>query len=345
MRPIELTPNRPRHFYRGGTRIEEFRGIRSAEEHRPEDWLASTTAMFGRGSDGLTRLADGRFLRDAVTQDPEAWLGAGHAARFGSDTALLVKLLDAGERLPVHCHPGQPFARRHLGCVHGKTEAWIVLETAGDEAVVYLGFREEVPAATLAHWVATQDRAAMVRALNVVAVEPGDAVLVPATVPHAIGAGVFVVELQEPSDFSIMLERAGFELGEGATPNLGLGDELALECVDRTSWSDERLSEVWVRRRPMQAGVVSLLPHEAAPFFRAERWQIDVTQELEPAYAVLVGLGGSGVLRTSGEGDVRLSRGATILVPFSSGPTVLAGALELLRCLPPAPDSIAVRAT
>jgi hypothetical protein len=43
--------------------------------------------------------------------------------RFGADTRLLVKLLAAGQRLPVHAHPHVSFAAEHLGRAHGKAEA------------------------------------------------------------------------------------------------------------------------------------------------------------------------------------------------------------------------------
>ena len=109
MRLIDLPPNRPRQFYRGGSMLAEFRGVAATDDHRPEDWIASTTARHGaEHGEGLTTLPDGRLLRDALLEDPEGWLGAEHAAALGADPALLVKLLDAGERLPVHAHPTRP---------------------------------------------------------------------------------------------------------------------------------------------------------------------------------------------------------------------------------------------
>ena len=55
------------------------------------------------------------MLKDVIAADPEAFLGPEHVASYGADPALLVKLLDAGERLPVHYHPGRAFAKQHLG--------------------------------------------------------------------------------------------------------------------------------------------------------------------------------------------------------------------------------------
>src|SRR5205085_5053995 len=71
----------------------------------------------------------------------------------------------------------------------------------------------------------------------------GDVWFVPPGMPHAIGAGVFLLELQEPTDFSIVLETAGFPV-DPAGAHLGLGWETALDAIDRGEIGpadDERL--------------------------------------------------------------------------------------------------------
>ena len=178
----------------------------------PEDWVASVTTRWQEASSGLSRLPDGRLLRDAIAADPEAYLGPEHVAAYGSDPGLLVKLLDSAERLIVHCHPNREFARAHLGCAHGKTEAWLVVE-AEPRAQVYLGFQRPVGLEELGTWVAEQRLEQMLAALHVLPVQTGSVVLVPAGVPHAIGPGILVVELQEPTDFTIALERRGSRPG------------------------------------------------------------------------------------------------------------------------------------
>ena len=119
--PHRLPSNVIEHFYRGGERIAELRG--HAGPLGPEEWLASTVTRWGTDGSGLTDLGPAGLLRDLVAADPEGWLGAAHVARWGASTALLVKLLDAGERLPVHLHPNRSFVSSHLGCPFGKTEA------------------------------------------------------------------------------------------------------------------------------------------------------------------------------------------------------------------------------
>ncbi len=340
MLPVLLGPNQPHQFYAGGSRIATFRGTADDRADAPEDWVAATNPRFGTDTDGLTVLGDGTYLRDAVAADPIAFLGSEHVARFGHDTALLVKLLDAGERLPVHCHPDRRFARQHLGCAHGKTEAWLVLDADGPNAAVWLGFRDDVDPATITRWVERQETAEMLGALNRLEIEPGDAVLVPAGVPHAIGAGVFVVELQEPADFSVLLERTGFRLPTVARADLGLGDEVALSCLDRSAWSAQRLRDVRTHTVP-GSGQVSALPKSADPFFRAERVVVDGTESLDPGFSVLVVLAGEGSLRSGTDGEeIPLARGRTVLVPYAAGETTLTGSLDLVRCRPPSPAAV-----
>jgi mannose-6-phosphate isomerase len=322
LRPVRLPANQPPRFYRGGAAIAALRGD-EPKEFGPEDWVASCTTIHGEPSAGLTTLLDGTLLRDAVAAHPANWLGDAHVAAFGADPALLVKLLDAGQRLPVHCHPSNEFAANHLGSRYGKTEAWIVV-SADENAMVHIGFREDRSEDTVADWVARQDSAAMLAALNPVRVRTGDAVFVPAGVPHAIDAGVFIVELQQPTDLSVLLEWQGFADDE-AGGHLGIGFETALRCVDRRGWA-RRLDEL-VRRDSGK----DLFGHPE--FFRAERLA-DGT-ELEASFSVLVVLDGTGVLRTEKAGEVPLEKGATFAVPHAAGESVVDGDIAAIRCLPP----------
>lgn len=318
--PVALGPNQPATFYRGSGRLAAFRGMDL--EPRPEDWVASTTARYGQAKSGRSALPDGTLLADAITADPVAWLGAAHVARYGADPALLVKLLDAGQRLPVHVHPDRPFALAHLASPYGKTEAWIVLDAAPG-ATVHLGFTRDIAAGELAAWVSAQDVAALLGATNRVPVQAGDAILCPAGMPHAIGQDVLIVELQEPTDFSVLLEWDGFPLGpDDAT--LGLPLDQALACVDRRACPSTRLAEL------CRGSPGSLLPAEAAPFFTAE----SLTGGVLPAgFAVLVVTGGSGAL--SGEwGTLPVSRGSTVVVPFDAGPCRLPADVSAICCRP-----------
>lgn len=337
VRPLLLAANQPRQFYRGGASIAALRGDPESAvdggEFGPEDWVASITTRFGQAEAGLSRLPDGRLLRDAVRARPREWLGGEHVAAFGDSTALLVKLLDAGQRLPVHCHPSDDFARRYLGSRFGKTEAWVVVGTSGANPVVYVGFRRDVAPETIARWVSTQDCSTMLDALNEIPVRPGDAVLVPAGTPHAIGSGVFLVELQQPTDFSIMLEWEGF-LADAENAFLGMDQRTALRVVNRSGFGDDTLSSLIRRTAGQDDPRVPLLPEQAWEFFYAERLHPSGGVELAPSFGVLIVLEGSGIVR-SGGGTLDLRRGNTAVLPHTAGPAWIEGSMVAVYCRPP----------
>jgi mannose-6-phosphate isomerase len=202
MKPQRLQPTRVYRFYCGGALLGRIRGTEEEDGSFPEDWVCSVTPASNPGRTepdaGLSRLADGRLLREAISRDPEAWLGPAHLDRFGETTGLLVKLLDPAERVLVHAHPDRAFAAAHLGSPFGKTEAWIVIATRESEGEAFVGLREEVAPEVYRDWIERQDTDALLASLNRVALRPGGVVYVPAGVPHAIGGGMLIAELQEP---------------------------------------------------------------------------------------------------------------------------------------------------
>jgi mannose-6-phosphate isomerase len=321
MKPQVLPPNVLRHFYAGGARIAAFRGLTLDSDHMPEEWIGAVNTTFGAvNGRGLSSTPDGTLVRDAIANDPQAWLGPEHVARFGEDPALLTKLLDAGQRLPVHFHPGRAFAKRELGLGHGKTEAWLILEARAG-ASVWVGFKHDIAPATVREWMQAQASDRMLAALHELPVKAGDAIFVPAGTPHAIGDGILIVELQEPTDLSINLEWVGFELTEEDS-SLGLPWDTALQALDRSGWSEERLAGTHGTR----------LPREADPYFRAEH--VKGGDMLDAGFSVVLATQGQGAL-----GDVALQRGSAVLVPYAAGELPLTGDVEAIRCRPPSPDS------
>ena len=334
MRPLLLPPNQFHRFYAGGARIDRLRGLPEGEDGRPEDWVGSATTAFGEEREGLSAVEDGRLVRDLLAEDPDGWLGPEHAARWGTSPALLVKLLDAGQRLPVHAHPGRPFAREHLGLAFGKTEAWIILE-AGEDAAMHVGLSETVGHDDLRGWVERQDAEEMLAAMHRVAVAPGDAIFVPAGTLHAIGAGILLAELQEPTDLSVLLEWRSFGVQDGSE-HLRLGWETALTCIDLSV--DDPVAAGRVENDRAEAPVERVLPAAADPYFRAERLRPALgAVDRDPSPAVLIVLDGEGRLTTERGDALGLARGRTVLVPHGAGRTGLDGTLDVLRCLPPEP--------
>jgi mannose-6-phosphate isomerase len=339
--PALLPPNPVFRFYRGGAGIDQFRGLTPGTgPGAPEDWVASTTTVFGHHTEGLARFADGRLIRDAIESDPLGYLGRDHVARFGSNPGVLVKLLDAGERLAVHFHPGREFAHAKLGSDFGKTESWIILD-AEPGAHMHLGLREPIDLDTLRRWVEQQDSQVMLEALNKVPVVAGDVLYVPAGTLHTIGAGITLIELQEPSDMSVVIEWQRFGVDNG-DEHLRLGWDVVLPAADTEPSAPSRAS-----LESPNAGdttLIRLLPPEADAYFRAERLVIDgPTLTLEPEFSIVLGIAGELTISTDDHEPLRLPSGAAALIPFGAGMTTLsgsgAGGGTAIRCLPPTIDT------
>ena len=330
LRPLMMAPNTIEHFYAGGGRIAELRGLRLESDHRPEEWLAATVSRAGDPGVGPARTVEGDRFADVVADDLRGWVGD-----LGPDTGVLVKLLDAGQRLPVHVHPDRNFASTHLGCGYGKTESWFVLE-ADEGACVYLGWTEDVDPDELAERRERQDSEWMLDRLHQVPVHEGDGILVPAGQPHAIGAGIFVVEAQEPTDFSIVLEWS-VTTASREESHLDLGFETAMGAVSHRALAPEPLDALR-RHVPVEArsdSPLRCLPEQADPYFR-----LDVLapppaagSRVEAGYAVLVVVSGDGEL-VSADGATALARGDVCAVPAALGDWQLRGDARVVLVRP-----------
>lgn len=336
MQPVALAPNLVDHFYLGGDRIARLRGITTTSQRQPEEWLGSTVSRAGHGDVGLAATLSGHVLRDLVAAQPAAWVGPDHASALtASDTGILVKLLDARQRLPVHAHPDRDFAARHLGCPYGKTEAWFVLE-AEPGAAVHLGWSADVDPAELAERRDAQDSDWMLERMNRLEVTPGTGVLVPAGTVHAIDAGIFLAEVQEPTDFSIVLEWS-ITTSTREESHLGIGFDAVMPAVSTARLAPDVVASL-VRRSDLSATALearSVLPAGADPFFRllhaapAGGAGVDVAA----GFNVVLVLQGDGRL-SSGQGAVPVRAGQVFAVPHAFGPWQGQGDVSMLVCGP-----------
>lgn len=333
MKPEHLAPNLVEHFYLGGPKIAALRGVELSSDRQPEEWVAATVGRTGEGGTGLACTQTGDLLRDLVVADPTGWTGR-RTPCWPGDVGMLLKLLDAGQRLPVHVHPDRVFAARHLDCAYGKTEAWYVLGADAD-AAVYLGWRADVDPVELARRREAQDGDWMLEQMHRVPVRPGDGILVPARTPHAIGEGVFVAEAQEPTDFSILLEWSVTTSGREDS-HLGLGFGTAMGAVAHDALPRDRLEALRRHTEPEARAdeSLALLPDEAASYFRLDAVApANGVVDVRAGFAALVVLSGEGDLEGAGD-VVPVAGGQVLAVPAAFGDWCVRGDVRLLLCRP-----------
>ena len=353
--PLLLAPNRVWRMYTGGAMLGRLQGDGAAADTAfPEEWVGSTVQASNPGphyrdGEGLALVAEGLSepvrLKTLMERYPEELLGPDHVRAFGTNAALLAKLLDAAVRLVIHAHPNKEFAARHLGSCFGKTEAWFVIDTRPtvEDPYVLVSFREEVSRERYRAMLDRQDIPSMISVMHRVSVRPGDVVYVKAGLPHAIGEGVLMVELQEPTDYSILLERVcptyTFREDESF---LGLAPSLALSAMDHRVYTAEDVRrELVIRprlvRREGESTETELLGYDTTECFAGRR--LDIRGELPDRtagrYALLIVLRGTGVLLHQG-GEIPLRQGMELFLPACAGDHVYrsSGGMALFKCLP-----------
>ncbi len=354
--PLPLLPNRVYRLWRGGALLDRLQGRAHAEDgFFPEDWVGSTTLtrLPGRPpEEGLSRvaLADGTsvLLKGLIEAFPETMLGSAHVRRHGAELGVLCKLLDAAMRLTIQCHPDRDFARRYLHSEFGKTESWLVIGTRAIDGVrphILFGFREGVTEEEFRRITRAQDVRAQVEALNRVEVQPGEVYLVPAGAPHAIGAGVFVVEVQEPTDFVVNAEAVSGEIRRTeAQCFMGLGFELGMRCFDYRAAGMEFVRRNRLLPRPLFESAEGceerLIGLEDTPCFGAARLSVRGSMADRDRGRCYIGivLEGEGKLLAAGT-ELPLRAGTTYFVSAASEPEAYqaapGAALSLIKCFPP----------
>lgn len=360
---ILLPPNRVWRTYPGGRTLDELAGASSpADTHLAEDWIASTTRAVNPGresiAEGVSRVQVGHApaLHDFTTLlagDPEYFLGAEHVAKYGAQPQLLVKFLDSGTRLHFQVHPTREFAQRVLGAPSGKTEAYYVLAVrdgtaAGAEPTgyIYVGFQRPPTPSQLREYIGTQDVAAIEACFDKIPVRPGDTFIIPGGTPHALGAGVFMVEIQEPSDLVVRFEfeRAGYLLPEAARfMKRDVDFALTVFNFDPLTAADLAVRVRCQPRRIRALGPDSyqdeLIGAGQTDCFRVIQSVIRTTVSKEEKRATIAIVTEGSVIAEAGGERHRLATYDKFFVPAGLGPLRLTpegGSASILECFPPA---------
>jgi len=149
--------------------------------------------------DESSMVANGYLKGNALEEIAEVYmdelLGESVYHRYGTEFPLLIKIIDANDRLSIQVHPDDRLAEeRHHAW--GKTEMWYVID-AKPGAVIYTGFRKKI---TKEEYLDCLSGKRMEEIINATPVRAGDAFFIPAGMVHAIGAGVLLAEIQQTSD-------------------------------------------------------------------------------------------------------------------------------------------------
>ncbi len=233
----------------------------------------------------------GKTLHELWSQHRQEIFGdVPEAPRF----PLLIKLLDAQEKLSLQVHPPEKIAAKLGG--EPKTESWYVA-SAEPDAELFVGFRKSITRDQFGKSLRDGAAAADVHTIRV---KSGDVMFLPAGRIHAVGAGNVLVEIQQNSDTTYrVFDWNRVDQSTGKTRPLHVNQ--ALECID---YDD-------VAPKLTEPKGELLVKHE---LFEIQKWSLDSPREITPPgqFAIVNCLTGS--LSCA---DVDLSAGEFFLVPAS----------------------------
>ena len=295
-------------------------------------------------------LPDGtrKYLLDVVQENPLAVLGEAHMELYDSGLGMLIKMIDAKTPFLMQCHPTREQAAIDWNSKFGKEECWYVLGTrrdAGEQPYILLGFKEGITREVWEQAYRQGDVSALEDLCHKVIVHPGECYLIPGGVPHALGAGCFVAEIQEPSDLtavpfpqSYLLDyrRKANPLGVFVPEDEALYEHRMLNAFRYEGYSYDRLlerlkSRERVLRRNGESREVEIFGEDDTDSFSCTIVHVCGSIPRKPTQDVQIGIvvEGAGELRC-GDLSMQVRRGDEIFFPYQVEDTTFAGNFSII---------------
>ena len=304
--PVKLEPVFKETVW-GGSRLASVFGKEIPSVHTGESW---EVAAHQHGQSRLVNGAlAGKTLQEAIDLYPEAILGTEVYQKHGTHFPILIKFIDAADKLSVQVHPDDALAHQLEGPEeNGKTEMWVVLDADPGAKLVYV-FNRDTTKEELKTAIAQQQ---LEELLCYVPVKKGDVFFIPAGTVHAIGEGILIAEIQQNSDTTYRVYDYG---------------RIGLDGQPRALHVDKALTAAHLQAKP--AADIDLTKGICCPYFAVRRQTLNGVAELpvhKEHFEILMILEGSMTI-----GGLTVKKGDSVLVPAAAGSQRLEGQAEYLQ--------------
>ncbi|MCR4647542.1 MAG: NTP transferase domain-containing protein [Lachnospiraceae bacterium] len=245
-----------------------------------------------------------------------------------SDFPILVKLIDARDKLSVQVHPDDEYAMENES-QYGKNEVWYVVDCEPD-SYLYCGFNREVSAEEVRERI---ENDTILEILNKIPVNKGDVYFIKTGTVHAIGAGIVICEIQQSSTCTYRLYDFNRRDKFGDLRELHI--DKALDVMDFSSYCPPRIDEAFENAEGYSKRVIS-----RCKYF--ECTLLDITDRarimgVEESFTSLLCLEGSGeiTVRHIDEPDIiletlKFKAGESMFAPKSTDIFCIAGECKLI---------------
>lgn len=114
---------------------------------------------------------------------------------------LLLKLIDANDKLSVQVHPDDNYANVNENGELGKHEAWYIIDAKPDAQIIY----NVISGIDKENFIKAVNKNEIDNCLNYINVFPGDVIDIYPGIIHSIGAGIVLAEIQQNSNLTYRL--------------------------------------------------------------------------------------------------------------------------------------------
>ncbi len=302
----------------GGNRMKDSYGFETDAANIAEAWMLSAhkdgpSVVCGGEDEGLT-------LAEAVEKHGKSVLGTKCVSL--ADFPLLVKFIDARDRLSVQVHPEDEYARR-IENENGKTEAWYILDCDEGAQLIY-GFNGEL---TKDECRKSIENGTLLEKCNCVSVKPGDVCFIPAGTLHAIGAGILLAEVQQSSNVTYRVFDYNRVGKDGKPRELHVDKALDVVHLNKPSRDFSAQGE----KCNIEGGTEQLLT--GCEYFSMTSLVVDgtcVRTADETSFVSYLVTDGIGEL-SDGKQNIALQKGSCLFVPADHGNFSLSGNMKLVE--------------
>lgn len=295
----------------GGRRIAQYFEREIPDGNIAESWELSCRA------DSMSVVSNGEYkgteLSALIYKYKEKILGTKIYEKYGLYFPLLVKIIDANDRLSVQVHPDDEYAKLR-GENNGKNEMWYVLD-AKDGAKLIYGLKQNV---SCEDFINAIKNGTIIDTLNEVSVKAGDCLYIPSGTVHAILEDILIAEIQQNSNTTYRI--FDWDRADKHGNKRELHIERALDVIN----FDTNKSQISNSDQQMR-----LIESE---YFNVDEININHKHILtvsEEAFMVIMNISGLGRIYWK-NGSETINKGDTLLLPASLGKIEIEGSLKIL---------------
>ena len=295
--PLKLAPVFKEIIW-GGNKLKTDFGKKCDLEKLAESWELTVR------NDGMNVITNGEYagmtLGEYLGDDAEGF-------------PLLIKLIDACDKLSIQVHPNDEYAQKNEG-EYGKTEMWYIVDA--------------LPGAKLVYGLKDYDKETFAKAavegtlekyLNFVDVHKGDVFFIPSGTVHAIGAGILIAEIQQSSNVTYRVYDYNRRGADGKLRPLHV--EKALDVI--VDYKEEDIEKIRFEDGKDDTAIAN------CKYFKVAHINGDTVIDASENFVHVLCLDGKGKI-----GRYSIKKGDSFFIPAGSKPVKVTGEVEIITSMP-----------